>query len=135
MRREFTQSSTRSGVSDDETEIKQARVLQLANDALQELGLTARVAEQPVEVFSSNSNNYGLPDEETISAIRQLARSEGLIADPVYEGRAIRGLLALAAAGRFAKDANILPMHLGGSPAIHAYAGQLGPVSLQAFKD
>ncbi len=57
--------------------------------------------------------------------------TEGVIADPDYEGRAIRGLLNLAAAGRFEKDAKILPMHLGGSPAIHGYAGQFEPVQLQ----
>lgn len=54
-------------------------------------------------------------------------------ADPVYEGRAIRGLLNLADEGRFEKDAKVLFMHLGGSPAIHAYAGHFDTVHLQAF--
>lgn len=122
------------GVSDDdETDIKKIRVQQLANDALQELGLAVRVAEEDVDVISSNSNAYGVPDTEIISGIHLLARKEGLIADPVYEGRAIRGLLNLADEGRFEKDAKILLMHLGGSPAIHAYAGQFGPVELQPF--
>lgn len=122
------------GVSDDdEIEIKKIRVQQLANGALQELGLAVRVAEQDIEVISSNSNVYGVPDTEIISAIRLLARQEGLIADPVYEGRAIRGLLNLADEGRFEKNAKILLMHLGGSPAIHAYAGQFGSVQLQPF--
>lgn len=122
------------GVSDDdEIEIKKARVERLANDALQELGLDVRVARQDVEVISSSSNAYGVPDAEIISGIRLLARTEGLIADPVYEGRAIRGLLKLANEGRFEKTAKILLMHLGGSPAIHAYAGQFGSVELRPF--
>ncbi len=122
------------GVSDDdEIEIKKTRVRQLANDALQELGLSVRVAKKDVEVISSNSNAYGVPDTEIMSGIRLLARKEGLIADPVYEGRAIRGLLNLANEGRFEKTAKILLMHLGGSPAIHAYAGQFGSVELQPF--
>jgi 1-aminocyclopropane-1-carboxylate deaminase len=123
------------GVSDDdEIEIKKDRVRQLANNALQELGLTVRVAEQDVEVISSNSNAYGVPDAEIINAIRLLARKEGLIADPVYEGRAICGLLKLAKEGRFDEDAKILLMHLGGSPAVHAYAGQFGPIQMQLFE-
>ena len=120
------------GISDDhEIEIKKARVRDLANSALQELGLSVRVMDQDVEVMSATDNTYGVPDEGIINGIRLLARTEGLIADPVYEGRAIRGLLNLAAEGRFEKDARILLMHLGGSPAIHAYATQFEPVRLQ----
>ena len=120
------------GISDDhEIEIKKARVRDLANSALQELGLTVRVMHQDVEVVSAIDNAYGIPDDGIISGIQLLARTEGLIADPVYEGRAIRGLLDLAAEGRFEKDAKILLMHLGGSPAIHAYSGRFEPVQLQ----
>lgn len=122
------------GVSDDdEIEIKKSRIEQLANDALQELDLPTRVAEQDVEVVSSNSKPYGVPDAEIIDGIRLLATKEGLIADPVYEGRAIRGLLNLADEGRFERNAKILLMHLGGTPAIHAYAGQFGSIQLQPF--
>jgi len=56
-----------------------------------------------------------------------------LIADPVYECRAICGLLNLSGEDRFEKNAKILLMHLGGSPAIHAYAQQFGSVHLQPF--
>jgi 1-aminocyclopropane-1-carboxylate deaminase/D-cysteine desulfhydrase-like pyridoxal-dependent ACC family enzyme len=62
-----------------------------------------------------------------------MASKEGLIADPVYEGRAVKGLLDLNAAGRFGPDANILLMHLGGTPAIHAYADQFGTPDLIPF--
>ena len=118
---------------DDEIEVKKSRVLQLANDALSELGLAVRVAQQDIEVLVSNSKPYGIADTQIIDGIRLLARTEGLIADPVYEGRAVRGLLNLANEGRFEKDAKILLMHLGGSPAIHAYAEQFGSIQLQPF--
>ena len=62
-----------------------------------------------------------------------MATKEGLIADPVYEGRAIRGLLDLSASGRFARDAKVLLMHLGGSPAIHAYSPQFREVHFKTF--
>ena len=122
------------GVSDDdEVEIKKLRIRQLANDALHELGLATRVAETDVEVVSSNSEPYGVPDAKIIDGIRLLACKEGLIADPVYEGRAIRGLLKLSDESRFERDAKVLLMHLGGAPAVHAYAGQFGSVRLQPF--
>jgi len=118
---------------DDETEIKTRRVRELANDALATLGLAARVAGADVEVISSNSRPYGEADEDIKDGIRLMATKEGLIADPVYEGRAIRGLLNLAGENRFEPDAKILLMHLGGTPAIHAYSGQFGSVELQPF--
>ena len=122
------------GVSDDdEVEIKKSRIRQLANDALHELDLPMRVAATDVEVVSSNSKPYGVPDAKILDGICLLAGKEGLIADPVYEGRAIRGLLNLADEGRFERDAKILLMHLGGAPAVHAYAGQFGSVQLQPF--
>ncbi len=122
------------GVSDDdETEIKKARVLELANAALQELDLAARVSAQDVEVISSSSDAYGVANPEIVAGIRLLARTEGLVADPVYEGRAIRGLLNLADEGRFEKNAKILLMHLGGSPAIHAYAEHFDSIQMKPF--
>ena len=122
------------GVADDgETEIKTRRVHELANEALVTLGLHASIEESDVEVIASNDADYGYADEAIKEGIRLMATHEGLIADPVYEGRAIRGLLDLSAAGRFEPDAKVLLMHLGGSPAIHAYAGQFGDVVLTPF--
>ncbi|MEM7636416.1 MAG: D-cysteine desulfhydrase family protein [Pseudomonadota bacterium] len=122
------------GVADDgETKIKTRRVRLLANEALQALGLSALVNENDVEVIASNDANYGYADDAIKEGIRLMATKEGLIADPVYEGRAIRGLLDLSASGRFAPDAKILLMHLGGTPAIHAYAGQFYATELKPF--
>lgn len=113
------------GIADDnETSIKKRRVLQLANDALAELNLNARVTADDVIVLSADQNVYGKADEQTRDAIRLLARTEGLIADPVYEAKAVRGLLINAANGYLQPGSKVLLMHLGGSPAIHAYANQ-----------
>ena len=122
------------GISDDnETEIKKSRVELLANNALRELGLDVRVQPKNIEIIPANTNAYGIADTEITDAIQLFASTEGLIADPVYEGRAIRGLLNLSAEGRFEKDAKILLMHLGGSPAIHAYAEKFGAIQLHPF--
>lgn len=118
---------------DDETSIKKRRVLQLANEALDELDLAARVDPDDVVVLSVDQNVYGKADEETRDAIRLLAETEGLIADPVYEAKAVRGLLSIAKEGYFQSGSKILLMHLGGSPAIHAYANQFGSPNLKPF--
>ncbi|MGI9512713.1 MAG: 1-aminocyclopropane-1-carboxylate deaminase/D-cysteine desulfhydrase [Anderseniella sp.] len=122
------------GVADDgETEIKTRRVRELANEALETLGLPHLVQAGDVEVIASNNAGYGFADDAIKQGIHLMAAKEGLIADPVYEGRAIRGLLDLNAAGRFRPDNKILLMHLGGSPAIHAYAEQFGAIEFKPF--
>jgi len=122
------------GIADDnETSIKMKRVLQLANETLEELGLAARVNSDDVIVLSVDQNVYGKADEETRDAIRLFAETEGLIADPVYEEKAVRGLLRLATEGYFERGSKILLMHLGGSPAIHAYANQFGSPELKSY--
>ena len=120
---------------DDETDIKRDRVLQLANDALAELGSETRVRPDDVEIIAADLSVYGKAEPDTLDLIRLLARTEGLVADPVYEGKALRGLQALAANGRFDHDSRVLLMHLGGTPAVHAYANQFGTPQLHRMQD
>ena len=115
------------GVADDhETEIKRARVLELANNALAEIGAAVRVPAEDVEIIAADRSDYGEAEPETIDIIRRFARSEGIVADPVYEGKALRGLEKLIGDGRFDPAAKVLVLHLGGTPAVHAYADQFG---------
>ena len=65
---------------------------------------------------------YGVPSDETNDAIRLAAKTEGLITDPVYEGKSMQGLIDLAKKGFFSKDSRILYAHLGGAPAINGYS-------------
>lgn len=124
------------GVSDDdETKIKKDRVLRLANDALSEIGMSIRVNSTDIEIVAADKSPYGVADEDTFNAISLLARTEGLISDPVYEGKAVRGLLDLAKQHRFKDGSRVLLMHLGGTPAVHAYAGQFGSVNLLQISD
>jgi 1-aminocyclopropane-1-carboxylate deaminase len=122
------------GIPDDEeTEIKKARVLQLANQALIETGFTVRVNSNDIEIVAGDKSPYGVADEKTFRAIRLFAQTEGMIVDPVYEGKAVRGLLELVEQNRFERDSKILLMHLGGTPAVHAYANQFDPINLIPF--
>jgi 1-aminocyclopropane-1-carboxylate deaminase len=65
---------------------------------------------------------YGVPSEETKAAIRLCARLEGMITDPVYEGKSMQGMIDLVKKGYFPDGAKVLYAHLGGAPAINGYA-------------
>jgi 1-aminocyclopropane-1-carboxylate deaminase len=64
---------------------------------------------------------YGIPDAQTLDAIRLSARLEALITDPVYEGKSMAGLIDLVSRGEIDRSSNVLFAHLGGQPAINAY--------------
>jgi len=66
---------------------------------------------------------YGIPDEQTLEAIRTAGRLEGMITDPVYEGKSMAGMIDMVAGGEIEKGSNVLYAHLGGQPALSAYAG------------
>jgi 1-aminocyclopropane-1-carboxylate deaminase len=70
-----------------------------------------------------HAGTYGIPDAATLDAIRLAGRLEGMITDPVYEGKSMAGLVDLVARGEIARDATVLYAHLGGQPALSAYAG------------
>jgi 1-aminocyclopropane-1-carboxylate deaminase len=69
-----------------------------------------------------HAGTYGIPDERTLEAIRLAARLEGMITDPVYEGKSMAGLIDLVTTGEISQDANVLYAHLGGQPALNAYS-------------
>ena len=68
---------------------------------------------------------YGIPDGSTVDAIRTLARLEGVITDPVYEGKSMAGLIDMVGSREIGKDSHVLYAHLGGQPAINGYTSVL----------
>ncbi len=120
------------GIADDnETELKTRRVRELANEALKEAGISSRVDEKDVEIHAFDMSTYGVTEDATFDAMYLMSRTEGLVSDPVYEGKAIRGLIELSSSGRFEEGSRVLLMHLGGSPAVNAYANQYKPIELK----
>ena len=115
---------------DDETDIKTDRVHKLANGTLAAMKLDCEVSMDTVKIIAFDETRYGKSDTKTYDVIRQFARAEGLVVDPVYEGKAARGLVELVSRGRIDPDSNVLLMHLGGSPAVHAYAANFDPVDM-----
>ncbi len=69
---------------------------------------------------------YGIPDKSTVDAIETCARLEGMITDPVYEGKSMAGLIDLVGRREIGKDSNVLYAHLGGQPALNGYTSVLG---------
>jgi D-cysteine desulfhydrase len=63
---------------------------------------------------------YTLPTEGMREAVTLLARTEGILLDPTYSGKAMAGLIDLARKGRFGKGGNVLFLHTGGSPGLYA---------------
>lgn len=98
----------------------------LATETASLLNSTAAFAPTDFNVVDSYlGGGYGVVGELERQAIRLLARTEGLLVDPVYTGRALGGLGDLLEQGLFAADAHILFWHTGGSPGLFAYAEEL----------
>ncbi|HET9643204.1 MAG TPA: 1-aminocyclopropane-1-carboxylate deaminase [Burkholderiaceae bacterium] len=69
---------------------------------------------------------YGLPNDGTLEAIRLCARQEGMLTDPVYEGKSMHGLIDKVRRGEFPPGSRVLYAHLGGVPALNAYGSLFG---------
>lgn len=67
---------------------------------------------------------YGVPVHSTIEAIKLTGRLEGVILDPVYEGKSMAGLVDLVVSKDIPADSTVLYAHLGGQPALNAYSSE-----------
>ena len=93
----------------------------LANQAAHRLGLDTELSATDFDNDDTFvGEGYGLPSPEGLNALRTLARTEGILLDPVYTSKALAGLLAHVADGRL--DGEAIFLHTGGSPALFAYA-------------
>jgi 1-aminocyclopropane-1-carboxylate deaminase len=100
-----------------------AQVARIARRTAGMIGLERDLREDEIILDDRyHAGVYGLPDERTLEAMRLAARLEGMITDPVYEGKSLAGLVDLVARGEIGRDSNVLYAHLGGQPAINGYA-------------
>ncbi|HBY93066.1 MAG TPA: D-cysteine desulfhydrase family protein, partial [Chloroflexi bacterium] len=98
----------------------------IANAAARLLGLGLTIA--PGDVWNHADYvgaGYGLPTPEAIAAVQLVARTEGLILDPVYTGKAMAGLIDHIRSGRVRRDQTVVFIHTGGTPAIFAFGDRL----------
>ncbi len=100
------------------------QVTRIVNATAEAIGVGRPLADDEIEIVDGyNAGVYGIPDDTTIEAIRTCARLEGMLTDPVYEGKSMAGLIGMVEAGEIAPGSKVLYAHLGGQPALSAYAG------------
>jgi 1-aminocyclopropane-1-carboxylate deaminase len=104
----------------DET---RAQVAKIAHSTAELIGLGRPLHDDEITVLEGWAGDYyGIPVQSTLEAIRLTGRLEGMIIDPVYEGKSMAALIELVSTGEISKDANVLYAHLGGQPALNAYS-------------
>jgi 1-aminocyclopropane-1-carboxylate deaminase len=100
------------------------QVARIARDTAKLIELDRDVADDEITLLEGWAGEfYGIPVESTVEAIRLSASLEGMIIDPVYEGKSMAGLIDLVGSGEIPKGSAVLYAHLGGQPALNAYAG------------
>ncbi|GGB45771.1 1-aminocyclopropane-1-carboxylate deaminase [Tistrella bauzanensis] len=102
-----------------------AQILRIARHTADAVGLGRAITPEDVVLERGYAYpSYGVPSPETNAAMRLAARLEGLITDPVYEGKSMQAMIDLIETGRIPAGCTVLYAHLGGVPAINAYSFQ-----------
>lgn len=106
---------------------KTTKAALIANEAAVRLGVSTRVQESDLVTDQCYiGEGYGIPTPACQEAIELLARSEGILLDPVYTAKAMSGLIAHARAGDLDPNDTVVFLHTGGVPAIFAKIPDLG---------
>ncbi|MDQ7844291.1 MAG: D-cysteine desulfhydrase family protein [Armatimonadota bacterium] len=107
-------------------EVVAQRVLKIVEELTALLELRWRPHPDDILVYDDFvGERYGVPTPECLEAIRLAARTEGLLLDPVYTGKAMAGLRGLVARAQFRAGQNVVFWHTGGQPALFAHAAAL----------
>ena len=100
-----------------------AQVERIARNTAELIGLARDLRAEEITVLEGWAGEYyGIPVESTLEAMRLTGSLEGVIIDPVYEGKSMAGLIDLVTSGEIGPDSTVLYAHLGGQPAINAYS-------------
>lgn len=112
-----------SGINVSRTkEVQEGIVHSLAEKTAERVGVVTGIPREAVTCFDGYVGpGYSLPTDSMVEAVKLLARTEGILLDPVYSGKAMAGLIDLVRSGYFSPGSNILFLHTGGSPALYAY--------------
>jgi len=100
-----------------------AQILRIAQNTAKLVELGREISDKDVVLDTRfGGPAYGLPNEGTMEAIRLCARQEGMLTDPVYEGKSMHGMIEMIRRGEFRPGSKVLYAHLGGVPALNAYS-------------
>jgi D-cysteine desulfhydrase/L-cysteate sulfo-lyase len=98
------------------------RTAAIANETAKMLGLDVRLGSDDITSCDRFVGaGYGTPSEAGNEAVRLFARTEGIVLDPVYTGKAAAGMIAHIREGRFRKDEVVVFVHTGGAPAVFTW--------------
>lgn len=101
-----------------------AQVGRIARHTAELIGLDRELRADEITVLEGWAGDfYGIPVESTMDAIRLSGSLEGMIIDPVYEGKSMAGLIDLVQSRDIPVSSNVLYAHLGGQLALNAYSG------------
>lgn len=97
-------------------------VFNLARETAERVGVKQEIPREAVVTFGDYWRpKYSVPNKKMVEAVNMTARTEGILLDPVYTGKAMAGLIGLSRSGYFKKGENVLFVHTGGSPGLYAY--------------
>ena len=103
-------------------ENQEALVAKLVKETAALAGVNMEI---PASAVDCNGDYYGpgysIPTDSMVEAVTLLARTEGILLDPVYSGKAMAGLIDQVRKGAFPAGSNVVFLHTGGSPALYAY--------------
>lgn len=101
-----------------------AQVARIARHTAGLIGLGRELRDDEITVMEGWAGDfYGIPVQSTLDAIRLTGSLEGMIIDPVYEGKSMAGLIDLVRSRDIPATSNVLYAHLGGQLALNAYSG------------
>jgi len=109
-------------------------VFDLAKKTAERVGVQQDIPrESVVSVGGYWQPKYSVPNKRMVEAVNLMAKTEGILLDPVYTGKAMAGLIGLSREGFFNKGENVLFIHTGGAPGLYAYTRPL--LGLEAVAD
>ncbi len=101
-------------------------IAEIANGAAERLRIATRVTADDVRLTHDHiAPGYGKVSPGSLDAIHRFGRTEGLLLDPIYSGKAAAALLVDIQNGTFRSGQNVVLIHTGGTPALFAYAAEL----------
>ena len=111
-------------------EPQETRVYELAQRTLALLGVAEALPRSSVVADDRCSGaGYGIATESMVEAVTMLARTEGILADPVYTGKGLAGLLDMIRSNRFGPEEDVIFVHTGGSAGLFGYGPTFASVA------
>lgn len=103
-------------------DVQEDIVYTLAKETASMVGMRGELNKNEITCFDQYVGpGYSIPTDSMVEAVKLLARTESILLDPVYSGKAMAGLIDLIRKDHFPQGANVLFLHTGGSPALYAY--------------